>query len=261
MIELLKKIFLRESVVLSAILLNAIIIFFMAFPDMAHDPYLLSLDHIFTLFFLAEALVKIYHYGWKDYIKDGWNKFDFLIVVASLPSLLSSYIDIPASSLIQLLRLLRIVRIARFISFIPHMQQLLEGIVRAFKASFFVIIALIGLNFILSILSCHLFGDMNEERFGDPIIASYTIFQLFTVEGWNEIPTEITEGNNLANVASGLTRFYFLLIVLFGGIFGMSIANAIFVDEMTIDNNRVLEDKIDKLQEQINQLQEMLNKK
>jgi len=47
---------------------------------------------------------------------------------------------------------------------------------------------------------------------------------------------------------------------LMGGIFGMSLANAVFVDEMTMDNNLELEQKIDRLQEQIQALTEMLRK-
>ncbi|MFK7906638.1 MAG: hypothetical protein AB8B69_16020, partial [Chitinophagales bacterium] len=56
-------------------------------------------------------------------------------------------------------------------------------------------------------------------------------------------------------------RLYFVFVVLTGGIFGLSITNAIFVDEMTIDNTVVLEEKIDKLQEQINKLQSFIEEK
>ena len=40
----------------------------------------------------------------------------------------------------------------------------------------------------------------------------------------------------------------------------MSLANAVFVDEMTMDNNDELEKKIDQLQVQIGELKEMLKK-
>ena len=42
----------------------------------------------------------------------------------------------------------------------------------------------------------------------------------------------------------------------------MSLANAIFVDEMTIDNNEVVEEKLDQLEKQIQELKGLLlNKK
>ena len=60
---------------------------------------------------------------------------------------------------------------------------------------------------------------------------------------------------------AGLTRFYFVIVVLIGGIFGMSLANAIFVDEMTMDNNQDLEKKIDDLFEELRELKNILKKK
>jgi len=127
------------------------------------------------------------------------------------------------------------------------MKHILVGLGRAFKASVFVLLALAFLNLLLSIISCQLFGEDVPKLFETPITSSYTIFQMFTVEGWN------------ANIAG--IRMYFVIIVLFGGVFGMSLANAIFVDEMTIDNNAVLEEKIDVLQEKIDQLQRTLAEK
>ena len=55
-----------------------------------------------------------------------------------------------------------------------------------------------------------------------------------------------------------MVRFYFMFVVLSGGIFGISIANAVFVDEMTIDNNIVLEEKIDLLNDKIERLEVLL---
>ena len=47
---------------------------------------------------------------------------------------------------------------------------------------------------------------------------------------------------------AGATRVYFIIVVLTGGIFGMSLANAVFVDEMTSDNTQLVEEKMDMLQ-------------
>jgi len=54
----------------------------------------------------------------------------------------------------------------------------------------------------------------------------------------------------------GLINLYFIVILLSGGIFGLSLINAIFVDAMVSDNNDVLEKKVDELTEKINQLLE-----
>ena len=54
---------------------------------------------------------------------------------------------------------------------------------------------------------------------------------------------------------------YFAFIVLIGGIFGMSLANAIFVDEMTIDNNAKVEEQLDRMEIQMEELKKLLKNK
>lgn len=250
------------------ILINAIIITLLYFPAFKDNPYLVILDNFFVLVFLLEAIVKIYYLNPKQYFADGWNRFDFIIVIASLPSLLIHLIHllpvptVPLLTVLRMFRLVRFIRFIRFIRFVPHLGKILAGLGRALRASVFVFVALVFLNFLLAIFTCHFYGDTVPEYFGNPLISSYSIFQMFTVEGWNEIPAAIAkkmEGGNVFLI--GLTRLYFVLIVLIGGIFGMSMANAVFVDEMTMDNTDAIEVKIDKLQRDIDELKDLLKRK
>jgi len=257
-----KRIFLSEKIVLLAIIANAVVIFWMSFPDWRDNGSLKFIDDFFIFFFLIEAIVKISALGRKAYFQDNWNRFDFALVIGSLPALLSAFLPIPNTSILLIFRLLRLVRLVKFLWFIPNMKHILVGLGRAFKASIFVLLALAFLNLLLSVISCQLFSEDVPELFETPITASYTIFQMFTVEGWNDIVEQVEKSDpthSAANIAG--IRIYFVIIVLFGGVFGMSLANAIFVDEMTIDNNAVLEQKIDVLQEKIDQLQHTLAEK
>jgi voltage-gated sodium channel len=117
--------------------------------------------------------------------------------------------------------------------------------------------ALIFLNVLLALVTCHFFADSAPQYFGDPLISIYSIFQLFTLEGWNDIPAAITRGSDSA-LTTGMTRFYFAVVVVIGGIFGIGLANAVFVDEMTMDNNQELERKVDELTREIRALRERL---
>lgn len=252
------RFFLTERNILFAIAINAGIIFCLGFPRLKYDFWLNVIDLFFIVLFLVEALVKIRHFGFKDYLADNWNKFDFIVVIGSLPQILIyDHPEANSFGLILLLRLFRLFRLVKFFWFSPNLAHLLRGLFRAFKASIFVLVMLLFFNFILSILTTHLYGDIVPAHFGDPLRSIYTIFQLFTIEGWNEIPNDIVnKSNNVWDMH--FVRFYFAAIVLFGGIFGMSLANAIFVDEMTIDNNEVVEKKLDKLEEQIKELKTLL---
>ena len=267
---MLEKLFFSERNIMVAILLNAIILFALYFPACRNDPVLEAIDHIFLLFFLMEAVVKIHTLGVRNYFRNAWNRFDFIIVMASVPSVLVTFIEIPDTSLLIILRLFRLIRLIRFFRFVPHLNKIIDGLGRALQASLFVLLALIFLNILLAIFTCHFYADIAPEYFGDPLMSSYSIFQMFTIEGWNEIPAVIAQRvqENGANnhylgttFIIGITRFYFVFVVLIGGIFGMSLANAVFVDEMTMDNNQSLENKIDKLQEEIAELKQLLKKR
>lgn len=255
-----KRFFLAERNVLVAITINTIIICWMYFPDFRHHWWLEMIDHLFLIFFILEAIIKIRVLGGKNYFGNKWNQFDFAIVLGSFPSLLTTFVAVPNTSLLMILRLFRLFRLIRFLRFVPHLGQILAGLARALRASVFVLLGLVFLNFILAIISCHFFAGVAPEFFGDPLVSAYSIFQMFTVEGWNEIPAAIATNTagEISPLLLGMMRFYFVLVVLLGGIFGMSLANAVFVDEMTMDNNKVLEDKVDQLQQQILELKELL---
>ena len=95
-----------------------------------------------------------------------------------------------------------------------------------------------------------LFGDVAPKHFGDPLKSAYTLFKVFTVEGWYEIPEEMAangEDGGLVNMVRG----YFVFAVFTGGILGLSLANAVFVDEMIADNNDRLEKMVTNLREEL----------
>ncbi len=252
-----KKFFFREENMLIAIMINSIIIFALYFPSLQHVKWLEYIDHLFILLFAIEAIVKIRTLGWKNYWSDYWNRFDLTIVIGSLPSLLTGILPVPDTSLLIVLRLFRLLRLVRFLRFIPGISKILLGLGRALKASVFVILALFFLNILLALVTCQLYGKIAPEYFGNPLVSSYSIFQMFTVEGWNEI-AEAVATKAESPIVIGATRFYFVLVVLLGGIFGMSLANAVFVDEMTMDNNEILERKVDGLTSEIQELKELL---
>ncbi|MEP0366107.1 MAG: ion transporter [Cyclobacteriaceae bacterium] len=251
MISRILKIFLNEWLILVAILLNSALIILMGFENLHNDPFLSLFDHLFTLFFILEIVVKVGFNGWRQYIGQSWNKFDFILVAISIPSLFELIVEIPDISYLLVFRLLRVLRILRFMRFIPNISGMIAGIARAFRASAFVFVAIFIYNLLLAVLSSYLFRSYAPEFFSNPMISLYSVFQVFTLEGWNEIPSAIVAGMEPNSWQAPLSRLFFVFVVLTGGIFGMSIVNAIFVDEMIQDNNDDLEDKIEALNKKI----------
>ena len=110
-----------------------------------------------------------------------------------------------------------------------------------------------------STLGYLLFSISIPSHFADPLIAGYTVFSLFTVEAWNEVPT-LTAPDTLEYY---MIRGYVIAVIVFGSFFALSLANAIFIDEMVMDNNSDLEMKLEKLilivESQSKQLKEINN--
>ena len=62
--------------------------------------------------------------------------------------------------------------------------------------------------FIMSILSCYFYQHIAPEHFGDPIISYYSMFKVFTIEGWNNIPDEMVKNGKMGYYACFFTKLY-----------------------------------------------------
>lgn len=250
-----KKLFLEDHIILWLIAANALLIFIAeSIPGIDWMDYL---ENLFTIVFIIEAIVKIRHWGLKRYFSDGWNRFDFIVVLLSLPSLGTLFF---ASHLIQgniflSLRIFRVFKTFRLFKFLPDADNFVVSIKRALKASYIVLLGFFIMIFIVSIISTSMYKNIAPEYFDNPITSFYTIFQVFSVEGWYEIPNFIAERSS--GTIAFLTKFYFSVLLFVGGIIGFSLVNSIFVDAMVSDNNDDLEEEVIELRQQI----ELLNRK
>lgn len=247
---------------MTAIIVNtvALLMFEMAADSPAWTSMWYWVDYACVLFFLAEAAIKIGASGWRRYWASNWNRFDFLIVVISLPALAGPILGSQDFAFILVLRLGRLFRLFRVLAFIPNLDHLVLGIRRALKASVGVFLALLLAILILAVGASLLFRDVDPENFGNPLVSAYSVFKVFTVEGWHEIPEHLEDLAAESGIVPNPRRFslmaraFFVMAVFIGGILGLSLANAVFVDEMMMDNTDVLERKVDALTEEVKAL-------
>ncbi len=257
---MLKRIFLDDRLILAVIVLNAITIFANGFVDQAApiSRWLETIDQLCTMVFVAEASVKIVVWKPLRYFKDGWNLFDFILVVVAVPSLLS-WLGITSGYALNYLLIFRVLRVFKFfrvIRFIPNVNKLIEGVLRALRASILIVFAFFVCNFIIALLSYSFFNEASPEYFGDPLRAFYSTFKVFTIEGWYEIPDELAE--DMAPTAAFFTRIYFVLLLFGGGIFGLSLINSIFVESMLEENYEHGEEDRANIQKEIAELKAMI---
>ena len=252
----LKALLCNERVMLWIIMVNTALMFFGGFWPTSL--WFEIADALFTLIFLFEAIAKIQQQGWKGYWSEGWNWFDFIVLIIALPSLASPLIDQSmATNAVLALRSMRLFKSLRMLRFIPNIHKLLAGIKLATRASLLVFIAFIVFLVIFSILSSTIFGNIAPEFFGNPAISIYSIFRLFTVEGWYEFADAIA--NNASTGWGVFARVYFSVLMFLGGVIGLSLINSIFVDAMAEDNNDEVLRKLKQIEQQIKELQESNN--
>lgn len=245
-----------ERIMLAVIMLNTAMMFIDGF--FTTDSLLMEVcDVLFTLIFVFEAVVKISVLGWRGYWHAAWNRFDFIVLLIALPSLAGPFLQHSmATSTILALRSMRLFKSLKMFQFIPKINSLLNGVRLAMKSSFLVIVAFVLFLVIFSILSSTIFGKVAPGYFSNPAMSIYSLFRLFTIEGWYEIPDTIAE--NGGSWWGLFARCYFSVLVFCGGIIGMSLINSIFVDAMAGDNNDEVLEKLSKIEERLKDIEKRL---
>lgn len=249
--ESVKRFFTNDHIMLVLVFINTGIIFISGFLPRQGE-VLLVVDSLFTLLFLVEAIVKIHVNSFSKYWADGWNRFDFLLVIIALPSCANLFGDIlPSYSILLSLRSMRAFKSFRMLKFIPNVERLVSGIKMAIKASSLVSLGFIVMLIVFSIITTFLFGSIAPKYFANPALSVYSIFRLFTIEGWYDMPEAIAENSGTGMAV--FARIYFSFLLFLGGIIGMSLVNSIFVDAMAADNNDEVMQKLEQLEKKIDE--------
>lgn len=246
-----KKILLNEKLLLAIVILNVVVIFI---QECGVDHMALSLvDIVCTLIFVVEMVVKHIEYGPKGYWRDRWNALDGIVTVLSIPALLAYLIpEIASINAIIIFRALRVFKLFRTARRFPNLTEIWSGFKLALRQSAGFLLGYFIVIVVIAMFNSALFGKVAPQYFDTPLDAIYSVFQLFTVEGWYEIPNAVV--GDLSPVWTHIIRFYFCLLLIGGGIIGMSLINSIFVDALAADNNDDVKAKLDILERKIDRL-------
>lgn len=251
------KIFLKERAMLAVVLLNVLVIFL---QECGIDHQVLSvLDIACSIAFVAEMFVKHREFGFKGYWRDGWNVLDGTVTIITLPALVAYFVpNMTDYGFIIAFRALRVFKLFRTARRFPNLKETWKGFKLALRQSAAFLLAYFIIIVVIAMFNSALFGNAAPEYFRTPLDGIYAIFQLFTVEGWYEIPNAVV--GDMSPVWQHVVRIYFCLLLIGGGIIGMSLINSIFVDAMAADNNDDVKDKLDQLEKKIDTIIESIEK-
>lgn len=170
-----------HQIIIGVILLNAIVIGLETSDQLManYGVWLKAIDRLFLAIFVAEAAAKIICLGPKRYFRDGWNLFDFSIVLASL---------IPATGqFATLARLARILRVLRLVSAFPELRLIVQTLVRSLPGMAHVVMLMGLIFYVYAVAGFYLFSDHDPEHWRNLGISLLTLFRIVTLEDWTDV--------------------------------------------------------------------------
>lgn len=205
-----------------------------------------QLSIVFTALFAGEAFVKMVAYG-AGYFKDGWNRFDFFIVMLGIFDAVSSGLLPIDVGIVRKLRVFRITRIMARVRKARDIRVLLETLWFSIPSLANIGAFMFLILFVFTVLGVQLWGQvlqdgvgltrhMNFEDFGTAFLF---LIQVTTLDNWGATMSslQVVEGCDAAASADGedhcgsqMAPLYFILFILLSSYVMVNLFCAIILD-------------------------------
>ena len=144
-----------QSFVIAVIILAGLLVGISTYniQDWAGQVTLLVLENIVVLVFVVELAIKFIACGklpWM-FFYEAWNIFDFSIVAVG-------FLPLGGGGTIMVLRLLRLLRVLKLVRALPKLQVLVNGLIMATSAIFYIGILLLLLFYLYAVLGVSVYG-------------------------------------------------------------------------------------------------------
>jgi Ion transport protein. len=139
------------------------------------------LNFLVQTIFVTEIVIRLLAHSprFDRFFRDGWNVFDFVIVMASL---------LPQTGAFAMVaRLARVLRVLRLLSASSELKLIVGTMLRSIPSLGHVSMLLGLLIYVYAIIGFYLFHNEDYQHWGTLARASLTLFQLLTLEGWVEV--------------------------------------------------------------------------
>jgi voltage-gated sodium channel len=179
--------------------------------------------------FVIEAALKITAVAprLRLYFGNGWNLFDFSIVVLSF---------LPATEEFALVaRLVRVLRVLRLVSAVPQLRLIVATLVRSIPSMGHVIMLMSIIFYIYAVTGFHLFHEHDAKHWGTLGVALLTLFKIVTLEGWIEIMNTVIEARPWAWI-------YFISFILLGTFVMLNLFIAVVINNLEASKAAALDE-------------------
>lgn len=219
-----------EPFMIGLILFNAVLIGLETSHDVvAQYGELLHLGNDVVLWiFVIEAALKITAVAPRValYFGNGWNLFDFSIVVLSF---------LPATEEFALVaRLVRVLRVLRLVSTVPQLRLIVATLVRSIPSMGHVITLMSIVFYIYAVIGFHLFHKTDPEHWGTLGMALLTLFSVVTLEGWVQVMETLLKTHPWAWI-------FFVTFILIGTFVMLNLFIAVVINNLEASKTAELE--------------------
>ncbi len=175
--------------------------------------------HAALAVFVVEAAVKLAAVAprFGRYFGDGWNLFDFVILVlAFVPD---------AGELALIARLARLLRVLRVVTVVPQLRLIVSTLVRSLPGLGYVMLLLFVIYYVYGIAGVHLFGEHDPVHWRTLGIALLTLFRVMTLEDWTDVMYAAMELHPMAWV-------YFVSFVMLAAVVMINLVIAVVINNL-----------------------------
>lgn len=178
--------------------------------------------------FAAEAAIKLIAVAprFSVYFRNGWNIFDFSILVLSLIPLSSQYVMVA--------RLLRVLRTLRLVSAWPRMRLLVGALIQSIPSIFNILFLFSILAYIYAVMGYFLFSRTDPPHWGSLGSALLSLFKIVTLENWSGLLENVSAAHPYA-------WLYFVSFIVIGTFVIVNLFIAVVLNSME-ENNRLEHD-------------------
>jgi hypothetical protein len=194
-----------------------------------YERNLILANYFFTVIFTIEFLLKLIAYGFLGYFHQGWNRFDFLVVAASILDIVMENLSmitptfLKSFQIIRILRVFRVLRGLRLIKIVHGLDKLLQTLSWSLPALSNVFILMIIMFGIIAVLGCYYYDEIKYNDYKDKFMyineyynldnfyyAFLLTFRCTTGENWNNIMMELAYVDT--NVADDSFAFIYMIL-------------------------------------------------
>jgi voltage-gated sodium channel len=172
-----------QGFIIGVIVFNAILMGVETSPALmaTYGRLLTALNVAVQAIFLAEIAIRLITYWPRPlhFFRDGWNLFDFSVVVLSLLPMAGPFATVS--------RLARLLRVVRLVSVAPELRLIIDTMLRSIPSMGHVAALLGVLVYVYAIFGFYMFRNADPAKWGALSTAMLSVFQMLTLEGWVEM--------------------------------------------------------------------------